>query len=159
MTNNERLQEYMAISDEIALEAAQALLDEIRYDLSANNKYFWSEPVKMNAFSNTKAGIGVYRIFHGDPETGEEVLCYVGQGRIYSRLNIHRELHWKNKRKPDHTKFNSLAIKLFAHDENADNFYVQYVTIDNKDRAKALEDKIIKTEKPLYNDRKMAGRG
>lgn len=159
MTNNDRLHEYMVISDEIALEAAQALLDEIRYDLAANNKYFWSEPEKMNSFSNTKAGIGVYRIYHCDPETEKEVLCYVGQGRIYNRLNTHRELHWKNKRKPDHTKFNSLAIKLFAHDEDADNFYVQYVTISNKDRAKALEDKIIKTEKPLYSDRKMAGKG
>ena len=161
MTNishqNIKLNEDIAISNEIAKEKAQATIDDIRYDEVTNNQYSWSEPENINSFSNTKAGIGVYLIFHRDSE--KDVICYIGQGRIYNRLNSHRELHWTKKRKPDHTKFNALAIKLFAHDENADNFFVQYVTMDNKDRAKSLEARLIKTEKPIYSDRKMAGKG
>ena len=132
-----------------------------------NIEPIWSEPRKLfkrkrykkifEPFGVPTGTIGVYKIIYNP--TGE--IASTGCGVVGSRLGRHREV-FLNKGKviktPNSYSGSQAGTLMYQHDTYRKNWSFIWCSIGNKSLAKEYENKLIKNEKPLFNNESMGGK-
>ncbi len=156
-----------AIANKIEEESKE--IEKLKQMIS--NSYEWTEPAsitdrlsgmaktiaKDNKRVKTYMATGVYKIIHKDYGT-----MYIGQGVIANRKSRHL-LIFKNKGQTinfeNSTSDSQAGRKMYAFDDNIDNWLFSYIILDNKKVCTEYETLLTKIEEPEFNDQKMAGKG
>ena len=127
----------------------------------------WSEPRKLFKKKHGKTRfepcgvptgtIGVYRIIY-EP-TGETMS--IGCGVVSNRIGRHRNVFLNKGKFQSHNNSSSnsqTAFYMYQHDTHRKNWMFSWCDIGNKPLAEEVEELLIKTEKPLFNNLSMAGK-
>lgn len=121
----------------------------------------WTTPVGIDATikgARTKAGLlGVYKIIHKNSG-----VMYIGQGNVSNRKNRHLSV-FKNKGKEmvspnGHSSSSQAGTKMYAFDQDIDNWLFSFIMIDNKGICAEYEKVITDFEMPQFNSPHMVGK-
>jgi hypothetical protein len=129
-----------------------------------SKKYEWSETRPMQerlSISGSIGGkIGVYKIIHKDHE--EYSVMYIGQGNIGNRKGRHLSV-FRNDGKDivspnGHVSPSQAGKKMYAFDDNIDNWYFSCIILDNKKVSTEYEKLLTILEEPEFNNLSMSGK-
>ncbi len=134
----------------------------------SNREPVWSEPrklfkkkhgkIRFEPFGVPHGTIGVYKMIY--KPTGE--IASIGCGVIGHRLSRHRTIFLRKGRAkicPGGTSNSSATgSHMYKHDTHRKNWLFNWCSISNRSLADEYEDVLIKTEKPLFNNKSMGGK-
>ena len=130
-------------------------LESLKGMVSKN--YEWSETKPITEVSVPTSRIGVYKIIHE-----EYGVMYIGQGNVGQRKSRHLGV-FRNDGKDivssgGHVSPSQAGKKMYAFDNNIDNWYFTYIILDNKKVSTEYETLLTNLEEPQFNNLSMSGK-
>ena len=116
----------------------------------------WSDPAPIDSIKISE-GLGVYLIIY---KPTEETMS-IGQGNVTHRRTRHKSVYKNNGKdvvSPNgHVSPSQTAKKMFAYDDNIDNWWMQYCHISHKALCAEYEKLLQENEEPEFNLLSMGG--